>query len=84
MLTKGLEKTSILWEPIQTAFDWLHSAAHLLKNEAELAGQQVKRRFHRFGRGRETMADQSWGIGASNCPLPESNTKLLVWSVSLL
>lgn len=45
MLTKGLEKTSPLWESIQTAFDWLHSAAHLLKNEAELVGQQVKRRF---------------------------------------
>lgn len=45
MLTKGLAKTSLLWDPIQTAFDWLHSAAHLLKNEAELTGQQVKRRF---------------------------------------
>jgi hypothetical protein len=45
MLTKGLAKTSALWEPIQTAFDWLHSAAYLLKNEVELAGQQVKRRF---------------------------------------
>lgn len=45
MLARGLERTANLWSPIQTAYAWVHSAAHLLENEAGLSGQQVKRRF---------------------------------------
>lgn len=45
ILNRGLERTAHLWSPIQTAYAWVHSAAHLLHNEAGLSGQQVKRRL---------------------------------------
>ena len=32
LLRKGLEATAPLWPPIQTAYDWVHQAAHLLAN----------------------------------------------------
>ena len=45
LLNRGLERTAHLWTPIQIAFRWVHSAAHLLANEANLTAQQVQRRF---------------------------------------
>ncbi len=42
---RGLARTASLWEPIQTTFGWAHSAAHILKNEAELSGQQTRLRL---------------------------------------
>jgi hypothetical protein len=45
LLNRGLERTAHLWPPIQTAYRWVHSATHLLKNAAGLSGRQVKRRF---------------------------------------
>jgi hypothetical protein len=45
MLSNALERTAHLWPPMQTAYGWVHSAAHLLDNAAGLSGQQVKQRF---------------------------------------
>ena len=45
LLKRGLERTAHLWPPIQTAYRWVHSAAHLLDNAADLSGKQVQRRF---------------------------------------
>ena len=45
LLNRGLERTTHLWPPIQTAYGWVHAAAHLLENAAGLSGQQVRRRF---------------------------------------
>ena len=45
LLKRGLERTAHLWPPIERAYRWLHSAAHLLENAAGLSGRQVKRRF---------------------------------------
>jgi hypothetical protein len=45
LLNRGLERTAHLWPPIQIAYRWVHSAAHLLGNAADLSGQQVRRRF---------------------------------------
>jgi hypothetical protein len=32
LLRKGLQATAPLWPPIQTAYAWVHQAAHLLAN----------------------------------------------------
>lgn len=45
LLKRALERTAHLWPPIQTAYGWLHSAAHLLDNATGLSGKQVQRRF---------------------------------------
>jgi hypothetical protein len=45
MLNQGLARTDHLWPPIQTAYQWVHAAAHLLDNMAELSGNQVRRRL---------------------------------------
>lgn len=45
MLEQGLARTEPLWEPIRIAFAWVHAAANILKNESELSGLQVRRRF---------------------------------------
>lgn len=42
---RALERTASLWDPIQTAFGWVFSAAKILKNEAELSGQQTRLRL---------------------------------------
>ena len=45
LINRGLERTAHLWTPVQTAYRWLHSAAHLLTNADDLSGKQVQRRF---------------------------------------
>ncbi len=34
-----------MWPAIRTAYDWVHRAAQLLKNEDELTGREVRRRL---------------------------------------
>lgn len=45
LLNRGLERTAHLWPPIERAYRYVHSAAHLLENAEGLSGQQVQRRF---------------------------------------
>jgi len=45
LLKRGLERTAHLWTPVETAYRWLHSAAHLLTNPDGLSGKQVQRRY---------------------------------------
>lgn len=47
LLQKALEETRELWRPIQTAFRWIHAAAHVLANADGADSQTVRRRFGR-------------------------------------
>ena len=45
MIDRGLAATAALWEPVRVTFAWLHTAADILDNAAELSGDQVRRRL---------------------------------------
>jgi hypothetical protein len=55
-----LTATAPAWPPLRRAFDWVHQAAHLLRNQAGHGGDEVRRDYrHLFGemsRERETVA----------------------------
>ena len=45
LLTRGLEATAALWPDIQTAYAWVHQAAHLLANDAGQGADDVRRAY---------------------------------------
>jgi len=45
LLTDALNATAAFWVPLRQAYAWVHQAAHILNNEPELAGAQVRRRL---------------------------------------
>lgn len=45
MLERGLGETATLWDPVERAYGWVHTAAHILGNPAELDGAHVRRHF---------------------------------------
>ena len=45
MIERGLQATATLWEPVRVTFAWLHTAAGILDNEAQLSGAHVRRRL---------------------------------------
>lgn len=45
LVAKGLAGTDAMWPAIRIAYDWVHRAARLLKNEDELTGNEVRRRL---------------------------------------
>lgn len=45
ILDQGLEATAYLWSPIAVAYNWVHQAAEILDNEAELDADGVRRCF---------------------------------------
>jgi len=45
LVANGLAATDALWPAIRAAYDWVHRAARLLKNEDELPGREVRRRM---------------------------------------
>jgi len=60
-VAKGLTTTAAMWPVIQTTFGWVHQAAHLLENEDEAPGSEVRRRME--GLLAEMMEDQA-SVGA--------------------
>lgn len=45
IVAKGLEQTALLFTPITVAYNWLHKAADILDNKAELDAVGVKRSY---------------------------------------
>jgi hypothetical protein len=45
LLERGLRETDPMWEAVETAFGWVHQAARILKNDAEIPGTAVRRRM---------------------------------------
>jgi len=42
---RGLEETAALWPAVREAYQWVHRAARILKNEGRLPGKAVRRRL---------------------------------------
>jgi hypothetical protein len=45
LLRRGLEETATLWPAVREAYQWVHRAARILKNENRLPGKTVRRRL---------------------------------------
>lgn len=45
ILSQALEQTAFLWSPVLIASHWLHKAAKILDNEAQLTVEQVRTQF---------------------------------------
>jgi hypothetical protein len=45
LLTKGLQATATLWPPLQSAYEQVHQAAHILANPQQHSGTQVRERY---------------------------------------
>ena len=45
ILSQALEQTASLWSPVLIASHWLHKAAKILNNEAQLTAEQVRTQF---------------------------------------
>ncbi|GAC1349285.1 MAG: hypothetical protein NVS4B9_32240 [Ktedonobacteraceae bacterium] len=45
LLSKGLKATSSLWPPLQSAYEQVHQAAHILANPQQHTGAQVRERY---------------------------------------
>ncbi|HEY1351422.1 MAG TPA: hypothetical protein VGF67_17510 [Ktedonobacteraceae bacterium] len=48
LLVKGLQATACLWPPLQRAYDFIQQAAHILANEEQETGAQVRERYLTF------------------------------------
>lgn len=45
LVDRGLRETAALWPSVQNAFDWVHRAATILKNEDKSGGAIVRKRL---------------------------------------
>lgn len=58
-ISKALEQTAPLFEPIATAFDWVHQAATILDNDLNLRGQAVRQQFEQLLQTMENHKQQA-------------------------
>ncbi len=58
-ISKALEQTAPLFEPIATAFDWVHQAATILDNDLNLRGQVVRQQFEQLLQTMENHKQQA-------------------------
>lgn len=47
MVDTALEQTAPLWKPIERAYHWLHSAAHVLMNSEQRSADELERAYGR-------------------------------------
>ncbi len=45
LLSKGVKATATLWPPLQSAYEQVHQAAHILANPQQHTGTQVRERY---------------------------------------
>jgi hypothetical protein len=58
LVAKGLDATDAMWPAIRIAYEWVHRAAQILKNEDELTGREARRRMD------DLLAEMRDGQGA--------------------
>lgn len=61
-ISKALEQTAPLFEPVATAFDWVHQATTILDNDRNLDGQQVRQQFEQLLQTMETSKEQATSL----------------------
>jgi len=59
LLTRGLDATASLWPPIETAFEWVHRAAHLLGNDEDNAAVAVRDAYQALLAEMQTRRDEA-------------------------
>lgn len=64
MVSKALEQTAPLFEPVATAFDWVHQAASILDNDLNLDGQQVRQQFEQLLQTMEHNKQQATSLAS--------------------
>lgn len=62
ILSKALEQTDPLFEPVATAFDWVHQAATILDNDLKLDGRQVRQQFEQLLQTMENCKEQATSL----------------------
>lgn len=60
MLSTALNQTAALWQPITTAFAWVHQVATLLDNDEQLDGNNVRDRLDQL---LQWMEHNKWQAG---------------------
>lgn len=66
IVEQALNETDALWRPIQTAFRWVHAAAHVLANEDGADSRTLRQRF---GRVLQTIGLVKGRLGELSEPL---------------
>jgi hypothetical protein len=61
LLVKGLQATTSLWPPLQRAYEFVHQAAHILANQEQETGAQVRERYLAFV---SQMQEQNTALGS--------------------
>ncbi len=61
ILEGALQKTASAWPELREAYQWIHQAAEILENEAELPQSQVEKSFQDL---MESMSAQKQKVGA--------------------
>jgi hypothetical protein len=64
-ISKALEQTAPLFEPVVIAFDWVHQAATILDNDLNLRGQDVRQQFEQLLQTMETSKAQAGSLTSS-------------------
>lgn len=64
MLSTALTQTAALWQPIATAFAWVHQVAAILDNDAQLDGNSVHERLEQLLQQMEHDKGQAGNLAA--------------------
>lgn len=63
-LSKALEQTAPLFEPVATVFDWVHQAATILDNDLKVDGRQVRQQFEQLLQTMENCKQQAASLAS--------------------
>nr|WP_220208345.1 ISNCY family transposase [Reticulibacter mediterranei] len=61
LLKRGLQKTEVLWAPIEQAYHWVHRAVHILNNHENGSATQVRVQYDAL---LQEMADHKATVGS--------------------
>lgn len=60
LLSKGIKATATLWSPLQSAYQLVHQAAHILANHEQYTGTQIREHYLAYVR---QMQEQQADLG---------------------
>jgi hypothetical protein len=63
-ISKALEQTAPLFEPVAIDFDWVHQAATILDNDLNLSAQDVRQCFEQLLQTMETCKEQATSLAS--------------------
>lgn len=63
-ISKALEQTAPLFEPVAIAFDWVHQAATVLDNDLKLKAQDLRQQFEQLLQTMEHHKEQATSLAS--------------------